>query len=62
MDTYEANFEKSLKKSHELARAKLRAAQKSMKRDYDLHICERQYKVGDLVYWRRNTGKKVASV
>lgn len=33
-----------------------------MKRDYDLHIRERQYKVGDLVYWRRNAGKKVESV
>lgn len=62
VSTYVANLEKMLRESHELARAKLRAAQKSMKRDYDLHIRERQYKVGDLVYWRRNAGKKVESV
>lgn len=62
MDTYVANLEKMLRESHELARAKLRTAQKSMKRDYDLHTRERQYKVGDLVYWRRNAGKKVESV
>nr|XP_022295005.1 uncharacterized protein LOC111105125 [Crassostrea virginica] len=33
-----------------------------MKRDYDLHMRSREYKVGDLVYWRRNAGKKVQSI
>lgn len=62
MNTYEAYLEKMLWESHELARAKLRAAQKSIKRDYDLHIRKGRYKVGDLVYWRHNAGTKVESV
>ena len=35
-----------------------------MKRDYDLHMRTKKYKdtYGDLVYWRRNAGKKVQSV
>lgn len=45
--TYVANLEKSFREFFKLARAKLRAAQKSTKRDYDLHIRERQYKVGN---------------
>lgn len=56
------NLEKSLRESHELAGTRLRAVQMSMKRDYDLYIRKRVYKVGDLVYWRRNAGKKVESV
>ena len=40
----------------------MRVAQKSIKRDYDLHMCSKKYKVGDLVYWRRNVGKNVQSV
>ena len=41
----------------------MRAAQKSIKRDYDLHMRTKKYKFGgDLVYWRRNVGKNVQSV
>ena len=61
-DAYVAGLEKTLQVAHEVAREKLRAPQKSMKRDYDLHMRSREYKVGDLVYWRRNAGKKVQSI
>ena len=61
-DAYVAGLERTLQVAHEVAREKLRAAQKSMKRDYDLHMRSREYKVGDLVYWRRNAGKKVQSI
>ena len=54
--------EKTLQEAHEVAREKLSAAQKSMKRDYDLHMRTQKYKVGDLVYWPCNAEKKVQSV
>ena len=53
-----AGLEKTLQEAHEVAREKLPAAQKSLKRDYDLHIRTKKYNVGDLVYWRRNAGKR----
>lgn len=53
VDAYVTNLEKLLRESHELAKI----AQKQTKRDYDIQIRERQYKVGDLVYWRRNAGR-----
>ena len=40
----------------------MRAAQKSIKRDYDLHMRTKKYKVSDLVFWRSNMGKNVQSV
>lgn len=43
VDTNVANLEKSLSKYYEMAKLKLRAAQKSIKRHYDLHNRERQY-------------------
>ena len=42
--------------------AVMRAAKKSIKRDYDFHMRTTKYKVGDLVYWRSNMGKNVQSV
>ena len=42
-----AGLEKTLQAAHEVAREILRAAQKSMKRDYDLYMRIRKYKVGD---------------
>ncbi|XP_061190277.1 uncharacterized protein LOC133198152 [Saccostrea echinata] len=33
-----------------------------MKRSRDIKIRTRKFKVGDLVYWRRNAGKKVESI
>lgn len=57
VDKYVSGLEGSLRLSHEVAREKLCAAQKLMKRDYDLHLHERKYKVRDLVYWRWNVGK-----
>lgn len=47
VDTNVANLE-TPSESHELARVKLCAAQKSIKRHNDLHIRERQYNVWDL--------------
>ena len=54
-----AGLEKTLQEAHEVAQEKVRAAQKSIKRDYDLHIRTKKYKVGDLIYWRLNVGKNV---
>jgi hypothetical protein len=51
-----------MQKAHDLARKNLKAAQKTMKRDHDVRSREHQFRVGDVVYWRRNVGKKVESV
>ena len=48
-----AGLKKTLQEAHEVAREKLRAAQKSMKRDYDLHMLTKKYKVGDLLYLKK---------
>ena len=55
---YVAGLEKTIQEAHKVAREKVCAAQKSIKRDYDIHMRTKKYKVGDLVYWRRNVGKK----
>jgi hypothetical protein len=47
---------------HGLARNKLHAVKKPMKRDHDLHLQKKTNKVGDLMYWRRIAEKKVQSV
>jgi hypothetical protein len=36
--------------THETAKDTLKTTQNTMKRDYDVRILERQYKVGDIVY------------
>ena len=59
---YVAGLEKTLPEAHEVAQEKVRAAKKSIKRDYDLHMRTKKYKFGDLVYWRRNVGNNVQSV
>ena len=58
VDQYVSDLHKQILKTHELARDKLKSSQKSMKRDFR----EQKFKVGDLVYWRRNVVKKVESV
>lgn len=62
VDRYVRNLQEDLQRSHEIARERLKAAQKTMKRDYDIRAREHQFKVGDAVYWRRNAGKKVESM
>ena len=49
-DDYVIGLEKAIKRSHEIARKTLRTTQAKMKKDYDLKVLEKQYKVGDLVY------------
>ena len=60
VDQYVSDLHKQILKTHELARDKLKSSQKSMKRD--LRVREQKFKVGDLIYWRRNVVKKVESV
>lgn len=62
VDRYVRNLQENLQRSHEIARERLKAAQKTMKRDYDIRAREHQFKVGDAVYWRRNAGKNVESM
>ena len=57
-----AGLVKTLQEAHEVAQEQVRAAQKSIKRDYDLHIRTTKYKVSNLVYWPLNVGKNVQSV
>ena len=56
-----SDLHKQILETHEfeLARDKLKSSQKSIKRDCDLRVREQKFKVGDLVYWRHNAGKKV---
>jgi hypothetical protein len=62
VDRYVRDLEQKVQTAHDIARQKLKSAQKSMKRDHDLKIHTCKFKVGDLVYWRHNAGKKVESV
>ena len=57
MHQYRSDLHKQILKTHKLTKDTLRSSQKSMKRDCVLKLI-----VGDLVYWRRNVGKKVKSV
>ena len=40
----------AMEQAHETARQTLKATQKRAKRDYDLRVCRREYKVGQWVY------------
>ena len=62
VDRYVQDLEENVQSAHDIARKKLKVAQKAMKRSHDIKIRTRKYKVGDFVYWRRNAGKKVESV
>jgi hypothetical protein len=61
VDRYVLDLKTKMRKAHDIARTKLKAAQKVMKRDYDVKVRGAAFGVGDLVYWRRNVGKKVES-
>jgi hypothetical protein len=62
VDIYVRDLEQKVQTAHDIARQKVKSAQKSMKRDHDLKIRTCKFKVEDLVYLRRNAGKKVESV
>ena len=63
VDQYVATLHERLTTAHTLARKQLETAQKIMKRDYDLRLRQRQYKLGDVVYYVNNvcpkSGKKL---
>jgi hypothetical protein len=48
----------NMRKAHDIAQTKLKAAQKVKKRDYDVKVRGPAFGVGDLVYWRRNVKRK----
>ena len=62
VDEYVSDLYEHILKTHEEARDKLKTSQKSMKRDCDLRVREQKINVGDLVYCRRNIGKRVESI
>jgi transposase InsO family protein len=49
-DDYLSKLEKALCSAHQIARDRLKTTQKRMKRDYDLHVCQQSFTVGDTVY------------
>ena len=50
MAQYVQDLEQAITSAHELARDKLQTSQETMKRNYDLQVLVKTYKVGDLVY------------
>ena len=50
LDAYVVEFVSSMQKAHEVARTKLKTANKRMKRNYDLRILKRTFAVKDPVY------------
>ncbi|XP_062589436.1 uncharacterized protein LOC134251086 [Saccostrea cucullata] len=62
VDRYVRDLEENVQSAQDIARGKLIVAQKAMKRSHDIKVRTSKFKVGDLVYWRRNAGKKVESV
>lgn len=52
------DLQENLQKSQEIARDKLKAAQKTMKRDYDIRTREHHLKVGDGVLAPERREKK----
>jgi hypothetical protein len=50
LDDYVKRLRKGIWTAHETARDTLETTQNTKKRDYDVRILERQYKVGDIVY------------
>lgn len=59
MEEFSANLTESMVRAHETARERLRATQKRMKRDYDLRVNLRAFKVGDKVYLLDTAASKV---
>ena len=49
-DDYLSKLEEAISAAHSMAREKLKTSQERMKRDYDLHVLERSFVTGDLVY------------
>jgi hypothetical protein len=49
-DAYYAELTSKMLDAHQIARSKLKTSTRSMKRNYDLRILDRPYKVGDFVY------------
>ncbi|VDI00653.1 Hypothetical predicted protein [Mytilus galloprovincialis] len=49
-EKYVSDLEEAIQGAHELARANLKTAQERLKRDYDLKVVVKRFKVGDLVY------------
>ena len=58
VDQYVATLHERLTTAHTLARELLETAQKVMKRDYDLTLRQRHYKLGDVVYYVNNVRPK----
>ena len=50
LDEYSKKFKEAVLSAHDTAREKLHTSQRKMKRDYDIKVLEKSYKVGDLVY------------
>lgn len=59
IDMYVQELEQTVQKAYDVARQKLKSAQKSMKRAHDIRLRTCSFRVGD---WRRNAGKKVESI
>ena len=57
-NSYVRQLQDTLKNVHELDRAQLKTSQQRAKRDYDVHINERAYKKGDVVYILDTASKK----
>lgn len=53
LDQYLAELIKNIWFAHETARDTLETTQSIMKRDYDLKILEKAYKVGDIMYYAK---------
>lgn len=49
-DDYLVKLEKAISLAHQLARDKLKSSTKIMKRDHDIHVLQKSFAVGDLVY------------
>ncbi len=50
VDQYVATLVNNIQAAHNLAREKLRASLRRMKRDYDIRLLQRTYEAGDVVY------------
>ena len=57
-DTYCKILESNIKEAHRVARENLGESVEKMKRDYDLRLFSRQYKVGDIVYMLNSASVK----
>ena len=50
LDEYSKKLKEAVLSARDTAREKLHTSQRKMKRDYDIKVLEKPYKVGDLVY------------